>query len=254
MRKTHADSIVGLFRRDTRSVPANERFSNIEVLALFDIQLRLRRKAYNIDKILDHSMFAIEDLGFNAMFIRANQHLRDIAKDIKETVPKELLDSMKRTETAFENLWHETSGQYYSRDFITHNLIFESTIATLLPLYAGHISPERAARLVKLLESEHSFGLSYPVPSVPKSSHYFDPKRYWQGPTWLNTNWLVIDGLRRYGYHDHADLLTDLSLELVQKNGFSEYFNPLTGEAEGADNFSWTAALAIDMAQPKTKR
>ncbi|MEO6514000.1 MAG: trehalase family glycosidase [Candidatus Saccharimonadales bacterium] len=253
MRKTHADSIVGLFRRDTRSVPANERFTNVEVLALFDIQLRLRRKGYNIDKVLNHSLFAIEDLGFNAILIRANQHLRDIAKDIKETLPEELSASITHTEEAFENLWHETSGQYYSRDFITHNLIFESSIATLLPLYAGNISKERAARLVKLLESEHSFGLAYPVPSVPKSSQYFDPKRYWQGPTWMNTNWLVIDGLRRYGYNDHADLLTDLSLELVHKSGFSEYFNPLTGEAEGADNFSWTAALVIDLAQQKSK-
>jgi len=248
MRRTHADNIVGLFRRDTRSVPANERFTNVEVLALFDIQLRLRRKAYNIDRILNHSMFAIEDLGFNAILIRANQHLRDIAKTIKEDLPETLLTSFERTDAAFENLWHETSGQYYSRDFMTHNLLFESSIATLLPLYAGNISQERAARLVKLLESEHSFGLAFPVPSVPKSSQYFDPKRYWQGPTWLNTNWLIIDGLRRYGFNDHADLLRDLSLELVEKQGFSEYFNPLTGEAEGAGNFSWTAALAIDLA------
>ena len=255
MRKTHADSIVGLFRRDTRSVPANERFTNVEVLALFDIQLRLRRKNYDIDRILNHSMFAIEDLGFNSILIRANQHVRDIAKDIKEDVPEGLLASMERTEAAFDNLWHETSGQYYSRDFMTHNLLFESSIATLLPLYAGTVSKERAARLVKLLESEHSFGLSYPVPSVPKSSQYFDPKRYWQGPTWLNTNWMIIDGLRRYGFHDHAELLRDLSLELVAKHGCSEYFNPLTGEPEGADNFSWTAALAIDLAhQVKRKR
>jgi glycogen debranching enzyme len=99
---------------------------------------------------------------------------------------------------------------------------------------------------VKLIESEHQFGLAFPLPSVPKSSHWFDPKRYWQGPTWLNTNWLVIDGLRRYGFNEHADLLRELSLDLVAKEGFSEYFNPVTGEAEGADNFSWTAALAID--------
>jgi glycogen debranching enzyme len=254
MHKTGADNIVSLFRRDTRSVPASERFTNVEVLALFDVQLRLRRKAYNIDKILNHSMFAIEDLGFNAILIRANRHLRDIAKSIKEDIPETLAAHIQQTEKALDGLWHETSGQYYSRDFITHNLIFESTIATLLPLYAGTITDEQAARLVKLLESEHSFGLSYPVPSVPKSSHYFDPKRYWQGPSWLNTNWLVIDGLRRYGYHDHADVLTDISLELVRKHGCAEYFNPLTGEPEGADNFSWTAALAIDLAHSKHKQ
>jgi hypothetical protein len=246
MQKTKADNIVGLFRRDTRSVPANERFTNIEVLALYDIQLRLRRKGYDIDKILNHSMFTIEDLSFNAILIRANQLLRDMATSSRYELPSELTENMERTEKSFEKLWHETSGQYYSRNFISHDLIFESTIATLLPLYAGTISQERAERLVRLIESEHQFGLAFPLPSVPKSSHWFDAKRYWQGPTWLNTNWLVIDGLKRYGFNEHADLLRELSLELVAKEGFSEYFNPQTGEAEGAANFSWTAALAID--------
>jgi glycogen debranching enzyme len=247
MHKTGLHHVVSLFRRDTRSVPVKERFSNVEILALFDIQLRLRRKGYDIDKILNHSMFTIEDLGFNAMLIRANRHLRDIAKSLKEPLPDDLAAHMDKTETALENLWHETSGQYYSRNFMTHALILESSIATLLPLYAGIISQERAERLVKLLESEHHFGLAFPVPSVPKSSHYFDPKRYWQGPTWLNMNWLIIDGLKRYGFNDHAQLLIELSLEMVAKSGFSEYFDPLTGEGEGVDNFSWTAALAIDL-------
>jgi neutral trehalase len=247
MRSTHADNVVSLLRRDTRSVPANERFTNVEVLALYDIQLRLRRKGYDIDRILNHSMFTIEDLAFNAILIRANHHLRDMATSARYDLPPELVTSMERTEKAFDSLWHETSGQYYSRNFMTHDLIFESTIATLLPLYAGCVTPERAARLVRLLESEHQFGLAFPVPSVPKSSHWFDPKRYWQGPTWINMNWLIIDGLRRYGYRDHADLLRDLSLELIQKHGFNEYFNPLTGAPEGVANFSWTAALAIDL-------
>jgi hypothetical protein len=252
MDKTGADNIVSLFRRDTRSVPASERFSNVEVLALYDIQLRLRRKAYDIDRILNRSMFTIEDLGFNAIFIRANQHLRDIAKSLRETLPEDLDGRMKKTERAFEQLWHEVSGQYYSRNFMTHDLILESSVATLLPLYAGHISQERAKQLVKMLESEHMFGLSYPAPSVPRSSQYFDPKRYWQGPTWINMNWLIIDGLKRYGYHEHAGLLTDLSLELVAQNGSYEYFNPLTGEPAGASNFSWTAALTIDLLETRS--
>ena len=52
--KTKLDRVINLFRRDTRSIPLDQRFSTVEALALFDIQRRLRRKAYNIDKILDH--------------------------------------------------------------------------------------------------------------------------------------------------------------------------------------------------------
>jgi hypothetical protein len=38
---------------------------------------------------------------------------------------------------------------------------------------------------------------------------------------------------------------------MVEKSGCYEYFDPLTGEAAGAPNFSWTAALAIDLLKQK---
>lgn len=249
IKKTRLDHVINLFRRDTHSVPIDERFSTIEALGLFDIQRRLRRKAYDSNRILDHSLFAIEDLSYNSIFIRANQHLLDIAALIHETVPTELLADMERTKLTLEQLYDEYSGQYYSRDFITHRLLKIPTIATLLPLYAGTITKERAKQLVDLLEDEHGFGSDFAIPSVPLDSPWFHPKLYWQGPTWVNMNWLIIDGLKRYGYTDHAAALTETTLEMVAKSGCSEYFDPLTGEAAGADNFSWTAALALDLAE-----
>jgi neutral trehalase len=250
--KFKLDKIVNLFRRDTRSIPIDERFSAIESIAMFDIQLRLRRKAFDINKILDHSMFAIEDLAFNSIFIRANTHLREIAKSLREELPDDLDKAMHKTEKAYEGLWDPYSGQYYSRDFITHRLLKVPTIATLLPLYAGTISKEKAEQLVsRLLENEHAFGTAYPVPSVPVNSFWFQPRRYWQGPSWVNMNWLIIDGLKRYGFKDHAEALRETTLEMVEKAGCYEYFDPLTGEAAGAPNFSWTAALAIDLLKQK---
>jgi neutral trehalase len=251
LQKAHLIGAVELFRRDTKTVPLGERFDTVEVMAMFDIQRRLRRKAYDIDKILNHSLFAIEDLSFNSILIRANAQLLTIAKSIREEVPAELLDNMEHTRKALDHLWDPYTSQYYSRDFITHKLIKEPSIATLLPLYAGNISQERAEALVRLIENEHMFGPAYPLPSVPLNSPYFQPKRYWQGPSWVNTNWLVIDGLKRYGFKDHAAALTESTIEMVNKNGFAEYFDPLTGEAAGGDNFSWTAALIIDMLKQK---
>jgi glycogen debranching enzyme len=249
--KGHLETVINLFRRDVRSVPIDERFSTVEALALFDIQRRLRRKGYDINKILDHSLFAIEDLAYNSIFIRANAQLRDIAKSLREELPDSLEKRMRKTERTFEELWDPYSGQYYSRDFITHRLLKLPSIATLLPLYAGAIDHERAAQLVRLLENEHGFGPAYPVPSVPLDSFWFHPKLYWQGPSWVNINWLIIDGLKRYGFHGHADALRESTLEMVAKSGCYEYFDPNTGEAAGAPNFSWTASLAIDLLKAK---
>jgi neutral trehalase len=247
IRATHTDKIVNLFRRDLHYVPPGQRFSTLEVLSLFDAQRRLRRKAYDIDSILKHGLFAIEDLSFNCIFIRANARLKDIARAVRHELPPELLASMSRSETALETLWDEYAHSYWSRDFITHRSLKQPSIASLLPLYAGTISKERASLLVRQLENDNQFGPAYPVPSVPIDSPDFDPDRYWQGPSWLNTNWLIIDGLRRYGFHDHAAALRETSLEMVSKSGFAEYFDPTTGEPLGAKNFSWTAALIVDM-------
>ncbi len=241
--------LLTAFRRDTHRIPAAERIKTIDALGLFSTQRRLRRKNYDTDKVLKHSMFAIEDLTFNTIFIRANQHLREIAAFLKQPLPEGLEERMQKTEVALEQLWDPYSGQYYSRDFTTHNLLKESTIATLMPLYAGTIEPERAKQLVRLLENQHMFGSHYPVPSVPLNSPWFDADGYWQGPSWVNMNWLTIDGLERMGFNDHATALRESTVALVRAHGSYEHFNPMTGEPSGAKDFSWTAALAIDLAK-----
>lgn len=247
IRTVHMEPIFNMFRRDLHYAPPGQRFSTIEVLSLFDAQRRLRRKMYDTNRILDHGLFAIEDLSFNCIFIRANERLREIARAVRHELPPELLTNMKKSEGALDALWDEYGASYWSRDFVTHRLLKVPSIATLMPLYAGCISKERAAKLVKKLEDDKQFGPTYPVPSVPLSSPDFDPDRYWQGPSWMNTNWLIMDGLRRYGYDDHADALRETSLEMVQHSGFAEYFDPNTAEPLGAHNFSWTAALTIDL-------
>jgi glycogen debranching enzyme len=247
LEKTKLEIVVSWLRLDTRYVPQEQRPTNVEALALYSVQRRLRRKVYDINKILDHSLFAIEDLAFNSILIRANEHLVHIAKTLRTDIPEDLLESIERSKKTLEELWDPYSEQYYPRDFVTHRLLKQPSIESLMPLYAGSISAERAALLVKSIENEHAFGPAYPIPSTPLNSPYFDPNRYWQGPSWVNMNWMIIDGLNRYGYKDHAEALRESTIELVQKHGFYEYFNPISGHPLGAHNFSWTAALSIDL-------
>lgn len=244
--KLRLDWAAKLVRTDTKFVPVEQRMSNVEAMAFWAAVRRLRRKAYNSEAILSRSLFAVEDLVFNCILIRANLQLKTIARDISHKLPESLLQKMQKTEAALEQLWDETSGQYYSRSFVSHKLIEEPTIATFLPLYAGSISQERAEHLVKLLKSK-TFNLKWPVPSVPQSSDFFNPLKYWQGPTWINTNWLIIEGLKNYGFDEEAEILKQRTIGLVIKSGLWEYFSPLTGTPAGAPNFSWTAALTIDL-------
>jgi len=245
--KLHLDGIVNLFRRDTKHVPPGQRMSNIEAMAYWAAIRRLRRKAYNSEALISRSLFAVEDLAFNSIFIKANKCLKDIAKTAGYDLPQSLKDGMERTEAALEQLWDEPSGMYFSRSFVSHKLINEPTISSLLPLYSGAISKNRAHELVGMLKRPNVFSTSWPVPSVPRTSVYFNPYKYWQGPAWVNTNWLIIEGLENYGFRLEARTLRERTVKLVEKSGFYEYFNPLNARPAGAANFSWTAALTIDL-------
>lgn len=243
--------LVGMFdliRKNTKFLPANERLDTVDALSYYTIARRLKRKRYDTRQILRHAQLNLEDLAFNSILIRANTLLTEIAQEINEELPGWLWGRMKKAPHALELLWSEVHQQYFSRNFDTFELVNEPSIATFLPLYAGTISKHRAASLVELLTSR-KYWTTYPVPTVPRNSKYFQPHRYWQGPTWLNTNWLIIDGLERYGYRVEADAIRQRSLKLVQRAGPAEYFSPLDGSPAGARDFSWTAALTIDLLQ-----
>ena len=68
-------------------------------------------------------------------------------------------------------------------------------------------------------------------PSFQAGWHLF---RCWRGPSWINTVWLLVPALRRFGYQADADRIVASCIELVERHGFREYYNPLNGEAGGA--------------------
>jgi glycogen debranching enzyme len=94
-----------------------------------------------------------------------------------------------------------------------------------------------------------AFGIGTPdvhgVPSFDLTDVRHEPRRYWRGPTWLNTTWLVARGLQVHGHQQLAQRLDDDLVGLVAKSGFREYFHPRTGRGHGTRSFSWSAALLI---------
>tara|TARA_B110000238_G_C15786975_1_gene294263 strand:+ start:105 stop:302 length:198 start_codon:yes stop_codon:yes gene_type:complete len=57
---------------------------------------------------------------------------------------------------------------------------------------------------------------------------------------------MIADGLRRAGQTDVADLIKNDSLALIEKSGFAEYYDPITGAPCGGTEFTWTAAMVIE--------
>ena len=74
----------------------------------------------------------------------------------------------------------------------------------------------------------------------------FNAYRTWRGAAWMNTNWLMVGGLRALGAHDEADTLANGALDAVERSGFREYYHPRTGAGHGEQRFGF-ATLAIDL-------
>jgi neutral trehalase len=148
-----------------------------------------------------------------------------------------------------EKLWDAENGAYLGFDLVVGQPIRVYATAGFLPLYAGVPAQERAARMVEgMQQGGYSLrgGGIVPVPSYDPHGYGFSPSRYWRGPVWINIDWLLMRGLRRYGFDKEAEILGDAIVELVRRAGFYEYFDPFGGEGHGSDLFSWTAALFLD--------
>jgi glycogen debranching enzyme len=108
-----------------------------------------------------------------------------------------------------------------------------------------------ADRLVTHLTDPRQFWPRYPVPTVSLDDPKFDPLQMWRGPTWVNVNYLLIEGLTRAGYADLARELRRRTLDLIASRGdIYEYYHPQTGvnPPKAASIFGWSAAVYIDLA------
>ncbi len=114
-----------------------------------------------------------------------------------------------------ELLWDEQDGMYYDRTF-KGELTKVKTPFSFIPMFAGLASKEQAERMVKNLMDEKTFWTEMPVPSIAKTHPLYSPDM-WRGCSWLNIDYFLILGLRRYGYIKEAEELRRRILNVVNQ-------------------------------------
>ncbi|MEU8955363.1 hypothetical protein AB0C93_13760 [Streptomyces sp. NPDC048518] len=215
--------------------------------------------------------FCVEDPAFNALLITSECALALIEAEIDAEVesesgtvapppgppPPKTPDASRTrharadalTQVLVDRLWDPVDELFHCRDLRSGRLIAERGVAGLIPLTLPALPRDIAAALVRTAAGPR-FGLDGAarlVPSHDLTSAAFDPYRYWRGPAWFNTNWLLEKGLRLHGEAARADRLRRTLLDVAGASGFAEYVDPYTGRARGARGFGWTAALTLDL-------
>ena len=168
---------------------------------------------------------------FNAFAAAEAEYLADIADALARPGDAEAWRA-ERTRIANaieERLWCEDDGIYYDR-LPAGEFIRVKTHASFMPLFAGVAAPERAQRLVAHLTDPPRFWPSFPVPSTALDEPSYSDDM-WRGPTWMNYNFLIVHGLRRYGYADIAAELSERCLDQVarwysREGTIFEYYDP----------------------------
>jgi glycogen debranching enzyme len=211
-----------------------------------------RTNHYDPAALLAHSPFLVQDILTNSILHRADLDLRDLALAIGQPVD-EIDGWVNSVRQVFnERFWDAERGLYFDYDLRAGSLLRVNTQMTFLPLYAGLADAAQAERLVNehlLNPAEYApgDGVGFWVTSASRTEPGWEARRYWRGPIWIITNWLIARGLKRYGYTELAESLRRDSIRLIRDSGFWEYFDASDGSGCGSPDFSWSAALAIEL-------
>jgi hypothetical protein len=205
-----------------------------------------RARGYADAGLTEWSPFLVEDPLFNAVALWASRSLVEIAERIGADPGPHHAHADRLHEALGARLWDPARGGFAVRDLVAGRLVERRTVGCLAPLLDHGLAPERVDALAADLRSER-FWRHAGVASYDLTAPDMDPRRYWRGPVWVNTNWLLATGLRLHGRDALAAELDAATLGLVAGAGFREYFDPRTGVGHGSDDFSWSAALVLDI-------
>lgn len=256
LRKVKPKNLPNYKRTDNKKVDSSQRPSDDDYDKYVYISQILKKYNYDNKKAYKHVPFRIKDIIFNTILIEANYALLRIAKVLKQN-PKKINTWIKKSEKSYHKYFFE-DGFYYDYDLISKKRIKIKTIASLIPLYLTHVKNKEAKKIFENIDKSFScqqctvhFKLAT---SLNVSDKNFNPMKYWRGPIWLNVNWLLYEGLKKHKMYYEARELKHAMLDLVNKSGFYEYFNPNTGQGIGIKDFSWSAAMIIDLILEKRER
>jgi glycogen debranching enzyme len=197
------------------------------------------------EKMWAASPFRVADIGTNAILLRAERDLLALAGRFGQTADADEIGARtERMQSAVKGLWNTRLGLFHSLDLIGETPIDAATSAGFLPLYAAaaDVSQTRAITATLQCWTEQ---VRHLVPSTAPDDPRFDALRYWRGPVWAVVNWMIAQGAASSGESDLAATLRSGTRKLIEKSGFSEYFDPCDGRGIGGRDFSWTAAIYL---------
>ena len=194
----------------------------------------------------------LNDVGLNSLYALDAECLAKIAAILgKDDDAKALsADYERQKQLVREKLWNEQDGIYENR-FWNGEFSKRLSPTNFYPLFAGIATPQQAKRMIEehLLNPKEFWG-TYTTPTIARNDPAFTDQFYWRGDIWAPTNYMVYQGLNRYGFDKVAleyaqksyNLFMDSWRDAQQDN---EQYHASGGNGGGNTHYTWGALLPL---------
>ncbi len=205
----------------------------------------------------------------NSMLVSEAKSLAEMARQLGFSTEskKWQMDALQRSTNINKTMWDSKTGFYYNVNKKDQSFTFHGTndlkikeIIGFLPLWAGVADAEKATSLVEKMQDPSEFWRPFGIPSLtaadidnPWQTHtalcVYNPIGYWNGPVWVQWNYLLYRGLQDYGYHRVAEKLANKVLEnmiyhLKNDHVFWEFYSADDHQAGWNKSYIWAGIAA----------
>jgi len=239
------DNTLNIPRKDNDHINEDQRPTNDDYNRYMQIVYKCKEFDWDNKKIYDEGLFNVCDPGIQFIFIKACKDLYKIAVYLNRDDTYSTLEYWIRHYSYNSNkLWNNNVNAYSSFNIKTNKLHGCISCASMLYAYADIGNVEQRKYMI-----QHSkrilFYTKYGFPSYDPLQTRFNQKKYWRGPIWCIINFMLSIGFINTREIELAKKIKDNTLQLIENQGFYEYFDPYTGDGCGGKNFSWTAAIYL---------
>jgi len=238
-------------RYDKRHADAADRPTDADYDRYVYLAVSFREHCYDDRAVISQRLFCVEPPLFNAIYLWSELALAEIAKLVGAEEGPHVAAAARIRDGIVGRLWDPEHRRFLAFNARTQRRLRRASIDSAMPLLDPELPEPMVTAIVGELRSPHfdpPAGIThFLIPSYDLRGRGFDRRRYWRGPVWINTDWLVWRGLRQHGEAELASEVEDSMVGLVQRSAFREYYDPFGAQGYGSDDFSWTAALLLDV-------
>jgi hypothetical protein len=244
------DKDLNYQRRDLEVSNSDERPLKKDYDRYVTIRDQFRDVNYDPNKLYELSIFNVVDVGFNSLFLKANKDLVKLLKKFKLNYD-ELDFFISKSESEIIKLYNYDSDEFVSKDLNTNKDILIPSITNYFTLTADLKNDKLNKKIINNLKN-HNLNEKYIFSTIKSDHQTFEEKRYWRGPVWINCNWLIYEGIKNKD-KEYSIKIKNETISLIENKGFHEYYSCNDGSVMGANNFSWSAALYLDLVMQKNE-